>query len=73
MYRLLRSMEEEGLVTSSWETPESGPSKRVYAITDLGLEALELMAHSLSQRATSMQHLADYANQATEKARSRRD
>jgi PadR family transcriptional regulator PadR len=64
MYRLLRTMEEEGLVSSSWETPESGPGRRVYVITDQGLEALEVMAHSLSQRATSMQELADRARQA---------
>jgi PadR family transcriptional regulator, regulatory protein PadR len=69
MYRLLRSMEEEGLVASSWETPESGPGRRVYVITDQGIEALEAMAHSLSQRATTMQHLADYAGQAVAKAR----
>jgi DNA-binding PadR family transcriptional regulator len=69
MYRLLRSMEEEGLVSSSWETPESGPGRRVYVITDQGLEALEVMAHSLSQRALSMQRLSDYATAAIAKAR----
>ena len=69
MYRLLRSMEEEGLVRSSWETPESGPGRRVYVVTDQGLEALEVMAHSLSQRATTMQQLADYATQSIAKVR----
>jgi PadR family transcriptional regulator, regulatory protein PadR len=73
MYRLLRSMEEEGLVTSSWETPESGPSKRVYVVSPQGLEALEVMAHSLSRRATTMQHLADFANRAASRARAQRD
>jgi PadR family transcriptional regulator, regulatory protein PadR len=69
MYRLLRSMEEEGLVISSWETPESGPSRRVYVVTEQGLEALEVMAHSLSQRAASMQRLADYARSAIARSR----
>lgn len=64
MYRLLRAMEEEGLVSSSWQTPEAGPSRRVYVITERGVEALELMARSLSQRAASMQRLADHATQA---------
>lgn len=64
MYRLLRGMEEEGLVSSSWQTPESGPSRRVYVITERGLEALEIMARSLSQRAASMEQLADHARQA---------
>ncbi|MHB0979847.1 MAG: PadR family transcriptional regulator [Thermoleophilia bacterium] len=69
MYRLLRAMEEEGLVTSSWETPEAGPSRRVYVISERGIEALELMARSLSQRAASMRQLADHAAQAAAKFR----
>jgi DNA-binding PadR family transcriptional regulator len=69
MYRLLRAMEEEGLVTSSWETPESGPGRRVYLITQQGLEALEVMAHSLSQRANSMQRLSEHAVDAVAKIR----
>lgn len=69
MYRLLRAMEEDGLVSSSWQTAESGPSRRVYVITERGLEALETMAHSLSQRAASMQQLSDHARQAIAKSR----
>jgi PadR family transcriptional regulator len=69
MYRLLRAMEEEGLVSSSWQTPEAGPSRRVYVITERGIEALELMARSLSQRAASMQQLADHATQAITRLR----
>lgn len=64
MYRLLRGMEEEGLVSSSWETPEAGPSRRVYVITDQGLEALTMMARSLAQRADAMQRLAGHALEA---------
>ena len=64
MYRLLRAMEEDGLVSSSWQTPDAGPSRRVYVISEQGVEALELMAASLSQRAASMQRLADHAAQA---------
>jgi DNA-binding PadR family transcriptional regulator len=68
MYRLLRGMEQEGLVSSTWEMPESGPSRRVYVVTEQGLEALELMAQALSQRAASMQRLADHARQAVAKS-----
>ena len=71
MYRLLRAMEEQGFVTSSWQVPEAGPSRRVYQITDQGLEALEIMTASLSQRATAMQKLADHATQALAGARGR--
>jgi len=40
-YRLLRGLESEGAVTSSWETPQAGPARRVYAITEDGLEQLD--------------------------------
>ena len=69
MYRLLRGLEEQGLVRSSWQTPEAGPSRRMYVITDQGIEALELMAKSLSMRAASMQRLAEHAAQAAARAR----
>jgi DNA-binding PadR family transcriptional regulator len=69
MYRMLRDLEEQGLVASSWQTPESGPSRRVYEITPQGVEALELMAKSLTLRADSMKRLADHAASAAAKAR----
>jgi len=68
MYRLLRGLEQQGLVTSTWETAEAGPSRRVYAITGQGREALALMADSLSVRAKSMKRLADYAARAATKS-----
>ena len=69
MYRLLRGLEEQGLVSSSWQPAETGPSRRVYAITEQGVEALEIMAESLSMRAKSMRRLADYASRAVADAR----
>jgi poly-beta-hydroxybutyrate-responsive repressor len=46
IYRHLRQLETDGLVTSHWETQGSGPAKRIYAITAEGDEALELwIAH----------------------------
>ena len=69
MYRLLRAMEEDGLVSSSWQAADAGPSRRVYSITERGVEALELMARSLAQRAVSMQQLADHAAQAVASSR----
>ena len=40
LYRTLRQFEEEGLVRSSWETQGPGPARRIYEITDDGLEYL---------------------------------
>jgi PadR family transcriptional regulator, regulatory protein PadR len=40
-YRVLRALEREGAVTSSWDTAKAGPAKRVYAITPKGRERLD--------------------------------
>ncbi len=36
MYRSLRDMEGEGLVTSYWDNDSLGPQRRVYSITEQG-------------------------------------
>ena len=40
LYRTLRQFEVEGLVRSSWNTAGHGPARRVYEITEEGLEYL---------------------------------
>ncbi len=40
LYRLLRSMEEEGLVQSNWDTSGGGAARRIYQITDQGVDHL---------------------------------
>jgi poly-beta-hydroxybutyrate-responsive repressor len=40
LYRILRSLEQEGLVTSTWDEDAPGPAKRVYVITESGLRVL---------------------------------
>ena len=40
LYRELRRLEGQGLVTSEWEAGESGPARRVYSITGAGEEML---------------------------------
>ena len=41
LYRLLRGLEEEGLVTSEWDDTSPGPAKRRYAITPAGERLLD--------------------------------
>lgn len=41
IYRLLRFMEVNGLVKSEWETGGTGPARRIYMITELGIEYLK--------------------------------
>ena len=52
LYRCLRAMDEEGLVTSVWEPSTSGPARRTYALTDDGQEWLHLLAGSLADVGT---------------------
>ncbi len=41
LYRSLRRMAEEGLVTGYWSTPDRGPARRIYAISEAGEQHLE--------------------------------
>ena len=36
LYPALRSLESEGYIRGNWETPPSGPARRVYTITESG-------------------------------------
>ncbi len=49
LYRALRRLESEGLVRSSWRSSEFGPPKRVYGLTDAGLEELDRRAADLAE------------------------
>ena len=48
-YRMLRSLEEDGLVCSTWETQNSGPARRVYELTEQGKEFLHTWAITINQ------------------------
>jgi DNA-binding PadR family transcriptional regulator len=47
LYRLLRSLEAEGIVASSWSDEAPGPLKRTYELTDEGTALLATWAESL--------------------------
>ena len=47
-YRTLRQMEKNGMVSSSWDTSEGGPARRVYSITEAGENYLKFWASSLA-------------------------
>jgi PadR family transcriptional regulator, regulatory protein PadR len=60
-YRMLRSLEEDGLVCSTWDTQNTGPARRVYELTDLGLEFLHAWAVTIQQTRQSLERfLAEY-------------
>jgi poly-beta-hydroxybutyrate-responsive repressor len=49
LYRLLRSMEHEGLVESEWRHDLPGRSKRTYALAPEGAQLLDAWAASLER------------------------
>jgi DNA-binding PadR family transcriptional regulator len=49
LYRLLRALEREGLVSSEWRDDVPGPAKRVYELTDEGGRLLERWAEALTE------------------------
>lgn len=49
IYKSLRQMEEEGIVTSSWETSPRGPARRVYCLTSDGRDQLASWALTLTK------------------------
>jgi DNA-binding PadR family transcriptional regulator len=48
VYRTLKQMEENGLVTSEWDMPKAGPAKRSFALTDAGRTALRRWIDALA-------------------------
>ncbi len=50
LYRLLRALEEEGLVASTWSEETPGPQKRVYELTGEGAALLDAWVASLRAR-----------------------
>jgi PadR family transcriptional regulator, regulatory protein PadR len=49
LYRLLRALEEDGLVRSDWDASVPGPAKRVYELTDAGRDLLGEWAAGLER------------------------
>lgn len=61
LYRTLRQLEEDGLVRSSWDTAGAGPARRVYEITDEGIEYLHAWTINIRRTRTRLDRfLAEY-------------
>ncbi len=54
LYRLLRGLEGEGLVRSSWTDSGRGPARRVYELTDSGRDSLERSVASIASEIQAM-------------------
>jgi poly-beta-hydroxybutyrate-responsive repressor len=59
VYRLLRSLEDEGLVSSEWSDKLPGPAKRTYELTDEGRRVLDTWAEALRRAQETIGNFLD--------------
>ena len=57
VYRVLRAMEGEGLVTATWNLGETGPAKRSFKLTPRGRACLERWVGTLEEYTKSIEDL----------------
>lgn len=63
VYRILRSLEEGGMVTSSWEPGASGPQRRTYTVGPTGRELLRSWTAVLTARGNALLNLSRLAQE----------
>jgi PadR family transcriptional regulator len=54
LYRVLRQLEKDGMVSSTWDTSGQGPARRMYSITDAGEAYLKLWTSGIEQYRSMM-------------------
>jgi len=59
LYRLLRALEAEGLVSSEWSAELPGPAKRTYELTPEGRRLLDRWAEALREAQGDVQSFLD--------------
>jgi len=59
IYRALKEMTDEGLVTSTWCAGDVGPAKRVFELTDDGATCLETWTNTLCDYRDAISELLD--------------
>lgn len=59
LYRTLRRLEENGHVTSTWDTGSAGPARRVYELTPSGDEHLREWVVVLRNLSVSMSRFVE--------------
>ena len=59
LYRILRALEEEGIVSSEWSADLPGPAKRTYELTDEGRGLLDRWAEALRESQGTVQSFLD--------------
>jgi poly-beta-hydroxybutyrate-responsive repressor len=55
LYRALRALERDRLVSSGWESSAAGPDRRIYELTRAGMEELHRRAKELARMHKTLQ------------------
>ncbi len=66
LYRTLRRLEENDYVKSNWDVSGAGPARRVYKLTEGGLEHLKEWAIVLANLSESMAKFVEEVKRITE-------
>lgn len=59
LYRTLRQMERDGLLTSAWDTAGQGAARRRYEVTAEGIEFLHAWAVEIAQMRQHLERFLD--------------
>jgi DNA-binding PadR family transcriptional regulator len=62
LYRTLHTLEENGHVTSVWETDAAGPARRMYSLTTSGRVHLQEWSEVMGRLGNAMGTFAERAN-----------
>lgn len=54
VYRNLRRLEDQGMITSEWDTSGSGPAKRSYEVATEGRELMKAWAEAINLNITTL-------------------
>ncbi len=66
IYRLLREMEDEGWVSSTWDEEQTqGPPRRIYRLNKEGREVLDIWAVELGQSKSRIERFLKVYRQST--------
>ncbi len=60
IYTMLRRMEKKGFVSSKWDSSTTKKDKRVYFITERGVEVLKIRLKAMKKRMKLLQQLMEY-------------
>lgn len=64
VYRALKTLEEKEKVKCEWVLEESGPAKKIYKITDQGLECLRTWIKTLEEYKSTIDTIINDAKEA---------